>query len=91
VDPLVSWPVTIVDPLGTSNTFWTGVEKECTFAQLPVGLYTITEGATDGSGTYVVTINWLDGTYLKTPDTSVLVRVKNNATRELVFGNAPTK
>ena len=57
--------MTIVDPLGTTNTFWTGVEKECTFAQLPVGLYTITEGATDGSGTYVVTINWLDGTYLK--------------------------
>jgi hypothetical protein len=91
VDPLVSWPVTIVDPLGTTNTFWTGVEKECTFAQLPVGLYTITEGATDGSGTYAVTINWVDGAYLRNPDTSVLVRVKNNATRELVFGNAPTK
>jgi hypothetical protein len=83
--------VTIIDPLGTTNTFWTGLEKECTFAQLPVGLYQITEGATNGTGTYVVTLNWLDGQYIRNPDTSVLVRIKNNSTHEIVFGNAPTK
>jgi hypothetical protein len=90
-DPLRVWPITITDPLGTSNTFWSGLVKECTFAQLVPGLYTVTEGATDGSGNYEVTLNLLDGSYLRNPDVAVLVRIKNNQTREVVFGNTPTK
>jgi hypothetical protein len=54
-DQLRSWPITITDPLGTSNTFWSATVKECTFAQLVPGLYTVTEAPTDGNGNYVVT------------------------------------
>jgi hypothetical protein len=90
-DPLVTWPITITDPLGTSNTFWSGLVKECTFAQLVPGLYTVTEAPTDGNGNYVVTLNILDGSYLRNPDVAVLVRIKNTQTREVVFGNTPTK
>jgi len=85
-DPLVNWPVTIVDPLGTTNTFWTGTVKECTFNQLVPGLYTVTEGA---AANYEVTLNILDGSYLRNPDVAVLIRIKNNQTREIVFGNTP--
>lgn len=90
-DPLVTWPITITDPLGASNTFWSGLVKECTFAQLVPGLYTVTEAPTDGNGNYVVTLNILDGSYLRNPDVAVLVRIKNTQTREVVFGNTPTK
>jgi hypothetical protein len=85
-DYLVNWPVTLTDPLGTTNTFFTGTVKECTFAQLVPGLYTVSEGSISG---YTVSINWVDGTYAKTPDTSVLVRVKtgDTGTHEVVFGN----
>lgn len=90
-DPLITWPITITDPLGASNTFWSATEKECTFAQLVPGLYTVTEAPTDGNGNYVVTLNILDGSYLRNPDLAVLVRIKNTQTREVVFGNTPTK
>jgi hypothetical protein len=85
-DPLINWPVTIFDPLGASNTFWTPTVKECTFAQLVPGLYRVVEPTV---ATFPVTLNILDGKYLRDPDTTVLVRIKNNATRVLVFGNAP--
>jgi hypothetical protein len=91
VDPLIPWPVTIVDPLGTSNTFWTGTEKECTFAQLVNGLYQLVEGASNGSGTWALTFNIIDGSYANTPDSVVLVRIKNNSTREVVYGNTETR
>ena len=88
-DFLTNWPITIYDPLGTSNTFWTPTVKECTFAQLVPGAYRIVEGDTNGTGSYAVTLNILDGQYLRTPDTQVIVRIRNNQTRELVYGNAP--
>ena len=84
VDPLIAWPVTIVDPLGSSNTFYTGYEKECTFAQLVPGLYTLVEGTVPG---WHLTFNIIDGAYARTPDEAVLVRIKNNSTREVVYGN----
>ena len=87
-DPLRVWPITITDPLGTSNTFWSGLVKECTFAQLVPGLYTVTEGNVPN---FEVTLNILDGSYLRNPDTTVLVRIKNTQTREVIFGNASTK
>lgn len=59
---------------------------ECTFAQLVPGLYRVVEPTV---ATFPVTLNILDGKYLRDPDTTVLVRIKNNATRVLVFGNAP--
>jgi hypothetical protein len=90
-DYLVNWPITIYDPLGTSNVFWTPLVKECTFSQLVPGSYRIVEGDTNGTGTYSVTLNILDGQYLRNPDTEVLVRIKNSQTRELIFGNAITK
>ena len=90
VDFLVNWPITIYDPLGTSNTFWTPTVKECTFSQLVPGTYRIVEGATNGTGTYAVTLNILDGQYLRNPDVEVLVRIRN-ASRELVYGNTPIK
>jgi hypothetical protein len=89
-DGLIAWPVTIVDPLGSSNTFWTGVEKQCTFAELVPGLYTLAEGANNGSGTWALTFNIIDGSYVSNPDSVVLVRIKNNSTREVVFGNTQT-
>src|SRR6185436_13427656 len=85
-DYLVNWPVTITDPLGTTNTFWTGTVKECTFNQLVPGLYTVTEGTATN---YEVTLNILDGSYLRSPDVTVDIRIKNNQTREIVFGNTP--
>ena len=90
-DYLVAWPITIYDPLGASNTFWTPLTKECTFSQLVPGSYRIVEGDTNGTGNYVVTLNILDGQYLRTPDVAVLVRIRNSSTRELIYGNAPTK
>lgn len=85
-DYLVNWPVTITDPLGTTNTFWTGTVKECTFNQLVPGLYTVTENPATN---YEVTLNILDGSYLRNPDVTVDIRIKNNQTREIVFGNTP--
>jgi len=82
-DYLVNWPVMIVDPIGTSNIFWTPTTKECTFAQLVPGTYTVTE-YTDPN--FAVTINILDGQYLRNPSTSVSVRIRTT-TREVVFGN----
>ena len=89
-DFFAHWPVTMTDPLGGTNTFFTGLAKECTFAQLVPGLYTLTEGATNGTGNFIVTFNWLDGNYLRNPDYTVLVRIRDTS-REVVFGNAPVK
>jgi hypothetical protein len=89
------WPVTITDPLGASNTFFTpfGTGKDvCTFAQLVPGLYSLTEATTNGSGNFILTSNRLDGKYLTSggyPDTTVQIRIKDASTHELVFGNAP--
>jgi hypothetical protein len=88
------WPVTIVDPLGTSNTFFTpfGAQKEtCTFAQLPPGVYSFTEGT---ASNYVLSFNRYDNKYLTGgtyPDTTVQIRIKTGDTgyHELVFGNRP--
>lgn len=91
------WPVTMTDPLGASNTFYTpyGTQKDvCTFAQLVPGLYTFTEGDTNGTGTYTLTFNRLDGKYLTSgnyPDTTVQIRIKDTSSHELVFGNAPIR
>jgi hypothetical protein len=89
-DLLAAWPVTITDPVGTTNTFYTGTVKQCTFAQLLPGTYTLTESATDGTGTFTVSFNWLDGTYIKNPDSTVLVRMKG-IDREVIFGNIQIK
>jgi len=85
-DLLVPWPVTITDPLGTTNTFYTGTVKECTFAQLVPGAYILKEGATNGTGTFTVSFNWLDGSYLKNPDDTVVVRMRGRDV-EVIFGN----
>jgi hypothetical protein len=89
-DVLANWPVTIIDPLGTSNTFFTGTVKECTFAQLSPGWYTLIEGATNGTGNFAVSFNWLDGQYLKHPGDTVMVRI-SDTDREVIFGNVPIK
>ena len=88
VDFLVNWPITIYDPLGASNTFWTPTVKECTFSQLVAGSYRIVEGDIPG---YSVTFNILDNKYARDPDTEVLVRIKGSETRKLIYGNAPTQ
>jgi hypothetical protein len=85
-DQLVAWPVTITDPIGSTNTFFTGTVKECTFAQLVPGSYLLTEGATNGTGTFAVSFNWIDGSYIKNPDDTVLVRMRDTD-REVIFGN----
>jgi len=90
-DILANWPITIYDPLGTSNTFYTPTVKECTFAQLVPGSYRLVEGDTNGTGTYEVTFVIIDGVYQRTADVENLVRIKNSQTREVVYGNAPTK
>ena len=94
-DGSIAWPVTIFDSnTGTSNTFFTpfGTQKDtCTFAQLPPGVYTFTEGT---AANYVLSFNRLDNKYLTTgtyPDTVVQIRIKTGDTgyHELVFGNKP--
>lgn len=90
-DILANWPITIYDPLGASNTFWTPTVKECTFAQLVPGSYRIVEGDTNGTGDYALTFVIVDGAYQRNPDVEVLVRIKNSQTHEVVYGNAPIK
>jgi hypothetical protein len=85
-EDIVNWPITIVDPLGATNTFWTPTVKECTFSQLVPGTYTVTEGT---NANYVVTATVIDGQYQRNADVTAVVRIRNNATREVGFLNAP--
>ena len=55
------------------------------------GSYRLVEGDTNGTGTYEVTFVIIDGVYQRNADVENLVRIKNSQTREVVYGNAPTK
>ena len=84
-DTFVSWPITITDPLGSSNTKYTSAtSKECLFSQLPTGAYVVVEGS---DLNFIVTANILDGVSSNHPDTTVVVRMRSSS-RELIFGNA---
>lgn len=86
------WPILIFDPLGAqiNGILFTTTKKDCTVFQLVAGTYRVVEFETDGTGTYIVTANILDGHSLNNPDIEVLVRIRNS-NRELIFGNAPAK
>jgi hypothetical protein len=86
------WPLTIIDPIGTEiqGVLFTGSRKECIAFNLVAGAYQVIEGATDGTGTFTVIANIVDGKTLPHPDLQVSVRIRN-ANVEVVFVNARIK
>ncbi|HKQ61271.1 MAG TPA: hypothetical protein VJS92_08255 [Candidatus Polarisedimenticolaceae bacterium] len=92
VDPIVPWPLHIFDDNGAqiNGTIYTTTTKECVALNLTPGTYRIEEEATDGSGLFVVTANYIDGRLQRRFGTSVSVRIRS-ASVEVTFGNAPKK
>jgi hypothetical protein len=91
----VVWPFIVIDPLGAQidGTMYT-IEhgKDCLpgLFNLVPGKYTIIEAATDGTGTFVVTANLVDGKNQSPADTQITVTFKANDLRhDVMFGNKP--
>lgn len=89
------WGFTVTDPNGANiggKLFTVAHLKDClpTLFNLMPGKYTITEDATDGTGTYVVTANFVDDKSQNPVDTQITVTFKPNDLRhDVTFGNAP--
>ncbi len=84
------WPITVVDSNGLelNGTMFTISTKDCIFFNILPGTYTVTEGATDGSGTFQVTSNQIDLTYITPPDDTIIVKFKQTDLRhDVFFGN----
>ncbi len=80
------WPMNVYGPLGEqiNGTLFTPAE----ICNLEPGTYRIVEGD-NPLGLHFVTFNVVDGEFLPTPDTEVLVRVRrNDGTHTVVFGNS---
>ena len=87
------WPITVKDSSGAelNGTMFTIATKDCIFFNVQPGTYTVTEGATNGTGTFVVTSNELDGTYITPPQDTIIVKFKPNDLRhDVFFGNFQT-
>ena len=79
------WPIEVYDRCGLqiNGTLYTPF----TLCQLVPGRYRVTEGETDDPALRCnVTANILDGRLLRSPEHTVLVRIRR-ADRELIFGN----
>lgn len=87
------WPITVIGPDKSelNGTMFTISTKDCIFFELEPGTYTITEGATDGSGTFIVTSNEIDTKYITPPSDIITVKfLKNDLRHDVFFGNFKT-
>ncbi len=87
------WPITVTDPFGAelNGTMFTIVTKDCIFFNLVPGTYTVTEAATNGTGTFTVTSNEIDTTYITPPSDTISVKfLKNDLRHDVFFGNFQT-
>jgi hypothetical protein len=87
------WPITVIGPDGTelNGTMFTVATKDCIFFNLQPGTYTITEGVTNGTGTFVVTSNEVDSTYIHPPSDTIIVKfTKTDLRHDVFFGNFRT-
>jgi hypothetical protein len=95
-EPLLNWPVTITDPIGTQigGILFTGTDETknptLKVCALTPGTYTVVEGDTNGTGEYNVTANILDNKSINPPKREVIVNIQNSD-RTLIFGNTLTK
>ena len=90
---IAHWPIIVKDSNGIelNGTMFTIATKECIFFNVLPGTYTIMEGATNGSGTFVVSSNEVDGTYITPADDTIMVKFKPNDLRhDVFFGNFQT-
>src|SRR5229473_2996746 len=73
---IAHWPIIVKDSNGIelNGTMFTIATKECIFFNVLPGTYTIMEGATNGSGTFVVSSNEVDGTYITPADDTIMVK-----------------
>jgi hypothetical protein len=89
------WPFVVIDPLGaqlSGKMFTVAHLKDCLpgLFNLVPGRYTVIEDATDGTGTYVVTANFVDDKTQNPVDTQITVTFKANDLRhDVTFGNKP--
>jgi hypothetical protein len=84
------WPIAVRDSSGAelNGTMFTIATKDCIFFNVLPGTYTVTEGATDGSGTYQVTSNEIDSTYITPASDTIIVKFKQQDLRhDVFFGN----
>ena len=90
---IAGWPITVKDSNGIelNGTMFTIATKDCIFFNILPGTYTITEGATNGTGTFVVSSNQVDDTYITPPDDTIIVKFKSTDLRhDVFFGNFQT-
>ena len=90
---VAGWPITVKDSSGAelNGTMFTIATKDCIFFNVLPGAYTIMEGATNGTGTFVATSNEVDGTYITPADDTIIVKFKPNDLRhDVFFGNFQT-
>jgi len=90
---IAGWPITVKDSNGIelNGTMFTIATKECIFFNVLPGTYTIMEDATNGTGTFVVSSNEVDGTYITPADDTIMVKFKPNDLRhDVFFGNFRT-
>ena len=84
------WPITVRDSSGAelNGTMFTIATKDCIFFNLLPGTYTITEGATNGTGTFQVTSNEVDTTYITPASDTIIVKFRQTDLRhDVFFGN----
>lgn len=84
------WPITVRDSSGAelNGTMFTVATKDCVFFNVLPGTYTITEGATNGTGTFQVTSNEVDTTYITPASDTIIVKFKQQDLRhDVFFGN----
>jgi hypothetical protein len=89
------WPITVTDPSGAelNGTMFTIGTKDCIFFNVLPGSYTVTEASSSPnfSGTFVVSSNEIDGTYITPPSDTIIVKFfKNDLRHDVFFGNFPT-
>ena len=90
------WPFRVIDPLGAEidgPMFTVNGSKDCSLGlfNLAPGTYTVIEGDTDGSGTFIVTSNEVDTTYITPPSDTISVKfLKNDLRHDVFFGNFKT-
>ncbi len=89
------WPITVTDPFGAeiNGTMFTIATKDCIFFNLVPGTYTVTEASSSPnfSGTFVVSSNEIDTTYITPPSDTIIVKFKQTDLRhDVFFGNFKT-
>jgi hypothetical protein len=90
---IAGWPVTVKDSNGETlnGPMFTIATKDCIYFNILPDTYTITEAPTNGTGTFAVTTNEVDGTYITPAQDTIIVKFKPNDLRhDVFFGNFQT-